>query len=391
MMLLGFICVIALHTVLGFMLCGSLPYSRYRDFCYGYGMRHDLAVSQQRSKEALDYMVSVNEEATKLRVSKLLAARASVDRIEFCVAIVSVMRPLLSNEEQYVFQLLKQILPEVLSDSNVSLHIVNGERIAENHTALKKYASFVPTRHIAPSVNSKGVTEDSSYIKEKYDYGMALRACESQNPHYVLLLQDDVIPHHRFISTLRYLIRNRLPACGGPGKSWAYARLFYPERWSGFQDNDFPAILAVSLCLGAGLLLLVYFILLKLVHAPFGLSRFPWLLLLPSCFLVLSLLYMVNRFHLEELRFLSDRLLVTSSPADRCCIPAVLYQQSGVRALSDFLVQSANNGEAPVEVDLAIAEFAASKNWTTCRSFPNVVDHHGRQSTLPKPMMEDVT
>lgn len=404
--LLGFLAIASVHMLLGVLLCETLPHSRYRRFCHDAGLKHDLRASEIRSKDAVDYLENiVNDTQKREHLAAELRRRFEQNHAEFCVAIVSVRRPSLSDESQYILPLLRQLLPEVLQVEDISLIIVNGEEKQEEHTALHRYARFVPSYHVpaftvqaaaAAAAVAAGVQNmlDQPYLKEKYDYGHALRQAARHSPKYVVLLQDDVLPRHGFFKDLSYLVRSKLGLFHASDNPWAYVRLYYPERWSGFQNKDLPLLLLGSLAFGVVLTISTkrMFSLERMYqrrNLPFLASMF---VLISS--LVLSLLYMFNRYHIENVRLLSRSLLTISSPADPCCIPAVLYPRQVTREIGDHLISSAINATVVMErpeVDLAIADFAAKRNWLTYHSLPNLVTHHGRQSTLPKMIMEDVT
>ncbi|XP_065192078.1 post-GPI attachment to proteins factor 4-like [Sycon ciliatum] len=394
---IGFLSLfIMLHAWLTYEFCTDLQHSHYRSFCPERGRIHDKSMARMRAKNAIQYMDSFNQTSKAQQVRQTLRTRLHSRSSDVCVAVVTVMRKSLPVRMQYLFQVLHRLLPEVLADDRVSLVIANAEKDPSLHTALRRYAWFIPSYHIPP-LSSTG----SVFLKERYDYGHALQACSQYKPKYIVLIEDDTVPLPGFFDSLRYLIKGPLSTYSYSESSkynhpWAYTKLYYPERWSGFQNKDMPNLIVVSLLLGTFLVVLAYVLRVKVPphsaeYSHRGLWMFTVQMTLPAAFLVLSVVWMLNRHHLDNLRLYWRALYAVTSPADRCCTPAVLYQSWAADQLSQHLISSAGNQAFSPETDLAIADFAEALGWVTYAVLPNLAAHHGRVSTLPKPVMDDVS
>ena len=216
------------------------------------------------------------------------------------------------------------------------------------------------------------------FVKERQDYLYCLELALSYNSTYVMLLEDDALPHRNILEILYYLLNekvvhddywNRL----GKSDSFAFLKLYYPERWQGFS-TDFISAVEISGCGIFGGVLAVGYV----IYCTRCRRRYLKTFIYGAVYIIL-LTMSVGRPHLMELRRLSKHLFVLRD-SPKCCTPAHLYPTSSARILRLGLQEKVHDDNEPL--DMLIDNILDKHNLPKYLVEPNLAQHIGLLSTL---------
>ena len=186
---------------------------------------------------------------------------------------------------------------------------------------MSKYAPLLKLNH------DHGA-QDNIFEQEKYDYMSCIEKSVTQNADFLLLAEDDSIPHNDLIQELDHLFTYRTPKLNN---TFGYIKLFHPTRLNGFITADLNRLLewlALASLLEHLTLAVIY---LCRLHIETGyvwrFSRFLYFLLL---------LFAIGRLNISRIYDLSPHLhrLV---PAPSCCTPALLFTPASASATVKYL------------------------------------------------------
>lgn len=221
---------------------------------------------------------------------------------------------------------------------------------------------------------------EGKYEKETMDYSYCLKVAKSFDPEYVLMVEDDAIPHNDLAYVLKYTLENHLVdnrRSTSQRKDFAYLKLYYPERWQGyaFDVPMFLELLSIG-SVGGGVTLVVFQCLAKRRRDYYSLrlSRF----LIWMGFFILTAEF-VGRQNVMEVRRLS-KYLYKFRQASECCTQAMLYPSAIVDSLTTYLTTLPSFKHT----DLSIYDFTLQTNTPTYQLEPNLFYHVGMQSSLNK-------
>ncbi|XP_046545157.1 post-GPI attachment to proteins factor 4-like [Haliotis rubra] len=221
---------------------------------------------------------------------------------------------------------------------------------------------------------------ESKYEKETWDYSYCLNVAKSFDPEYVLMVEDDAIPHEDLGNVLKYTLGNHLTdntKSAPQRKEFAYLKLYYPERWQGYAYEALKILELVSVgCVGGGVTIAASELFVKNRRYSYKskLSHF----LLGMLFFILTAEF-VGRQNIMEIRRLS-KYLYTFRQASGCCTQAVLYPSAIVDPLTTYLTTLTSFEHT----DISIYDFTQQTSIPTYQLEPNLFYHIGMQSTLHK-------
>lgn len=322
-------------------------------------------INKENKKRAIEAETTLQ----KFQASKFYVQEVSRKEHEFCFAIPSISRPYHVN---YLTQLVASLLPQVASTDSVFV-VLNTE--GPGHIEANELSSIVPVQTITRNFTQ----ERSVYAKETSDYMYALKWCYKQGAKFTVILEDDVLLPENFIDRLRFVLQYRMPS---DEKSWAFLKLYYPEKWQGWSNESGIILeLLLTTVLGGLLLsLLIYIFLILFLQEKLRKSELACLFFLSSI-LVMYVLISLGRPHLLSLRNFSPHLSAVV-PAPGCCTPAVLYPKAHLSSLIQFLQSAHSSRQFPV--DYLLDKFARNKSLDRLLVVPNMVKHIGYVSTLKK-------
>ncbi len=354
---------VAIGTAVTVFSSLTLPYSSW----YTNGDVHELynnvlTVNAQRGREASDYIQSSN-------FSGLFSRLQTTQHPELCFVVVSVRRPVQGT--LYLTQVVARLAPQVLKEENTTLMVYNAG--GDKHLEALELSKHVP-------VVSSEQESIPNADRERLDYIGSLQVCLNQQAKYAVVIEDDALPARDFISRLKFVLQHRVARSGD---SWAFLRLFYPEKYQGWgNDPKIVVELIGSVILIATLLTCLSVIVLRPTHYSGTFSK--WTLYVRfslSCVLSLYILRTVGRPHLLEVRKVSAHFTsVIEAPG--CCTPGVVYPRIHLQEVISYL-QSVHCNKKDYPVDIALDDFAQTRGLHRWLAVPNMMTHIGIISSLP--------
>lgn len=208
----------------------------------GYRPRYSVA----RIQESLRFLSSSNHSSDR---------PASPTDPALCVGIVTAKRPLAQNLNTTVGSLLGNLSREQRSD--IAVHVLFAHVISSAHPDFGQpwVSQFVDRAFTYEQVDVPIATlkrlEHERRVSEKslLDYRLALESCYSQtNSSWILMLEDDVVAQrHWYERTAQALRTVQKWEQQGKIRRWLYLRLFYTEKFLGWNIEHWPVYLAWSI------------------------------------------------------------------------------------------------------------------------------------------------
>ncbi|KAK7445687.1 hypothetical protein BaRGS_00040327 [Batillaria attramentaria] len=353
--------------------------------------------------------------------------------VRFAIAIITTRRPAPSvrdgspGEMDYVLQSATPLHAMIQKDGALAdsvLFVCNVDRVPERHSYavfLKDYLHYAerfgtssfnvstPTTKIPDAKKLPDVFKDDSRLeKERHDYMFCMQAALTFDPRYVIMVEDDAVPHAdlpdvledvlRRITTrrnstvcmgsteysispcsysLRSKPRRRFKIAENVTSNFAFVKLFLPEKWRGFYLYDplrFLDLLSVGV-VGAG----VYLFLLCISSPRPSAFEPKWRTFVTGVLLSLLIAWLVGRQNLNELRRVSKHFYRVE-PSPGCCTPAILYPADIIPPLMAWLAESPYDVDQPL--DMRIDGIARMLDLPAFCVEPVLFRHIGMVSTL---------
>ncbi|KAJ6276466.1 hypothetical protein J3E71DRAFT_187353, partial [Bipolaris maydis] len=282
--------------------------------------------SRVRRKQATEFISAYNTTQTSKRLQPGNKKR------RLCVGIPSVGRRHAQYMSDTIGSLLEGLTPEERSDIFLIVFIPHTDPTIHPHygdTWLHELTDHVLTYDLENSNKQDlSVMEDGSgkfLTKGLYDYSYLLAKCAAQHTPYIAIFEDDIVAmdgwFHRTIFAIREAERQTL--LRQAKDSFLYLRLFYTERYMGWNSEYWPTYVCWSL-IAAGVLAAVLFSLRKTQNAVM-LCRF----LSPRCTVLLSYLMLTAAillfFALGRMTVLPIRTGVSEMTRFGCCSQALVF------------------------------------------------------------------
>ncbi|KAI8787788.1 transmembrane protein 246 [Biomphalaria glabrata] len=379
-------------TVLCF-LCLFLPFSKIFTVVHSYESLFDQveAATDGRLRAAKQYFQTQNPELS----SRIYSDRLSQGNILFAIGIITIKR----TKETESHESLGYLPPSVAHmDSILKSHrffntslpfICNVDAFPSTHFDAVDLYKFVPYTErfgnnslgipalTIPKTNTRFIdltTHSSKYSKESFDYAFCLLSAAALNPRFILLLEEDTIPHKDFPSVIEHLITFRLNLPLDHKHDFGFLKLYFPSKWQGFGFEFIKILDLLCCCILVTAVAGVYHYLRSFRSATLpGLNS-----VLLSAFLVTLLTcLLVGRQNINELRRLSKHFYRLQS-SEGCCTQAMVYQPSIVSSMAEYLVNPLSNKHT----DLAIWDFSYRNSIRTLQVEPNLFFHTGLYTTL---------
>ncbi|KAM4032110.1 post-GPI attachment to proteins factor 4 [Anomaloglossus baeobatrachus] len=255
--------------------------------------------------------------------------------------------------------------------SGFKLLVCNVDPLPNVHTDACLLSQLLPTfaRYLRGHVS----VAPNRFEQEKQDYAYCLsQSLELYSPEYVLLVEDDAVPHVDIFSAFFQLVQVRFPK--EPLGGALYAKLYHPERLQGYLNPE-PMRILEWIGLGGLLGLVLTWLYTIIFHRP----RFSWWVFVALTIYAMLLAELAGRHYLLELRRVSPALY-NVVPATECCTPAMLFSEASARKTLDYLKElQCKPGYAK---DIALyKELKKRKEWAWALE-PNLVKHVGMFSSL---------
>lgn len=299
-----------------------------------------------------------------------------------CVGIVTVKRPLVQNLNVTVGSLLDGLSQE--QRSRVSIHVLFAHTKPSDHpdygqSWVSRYVDRALTYDQLEAPLSKiRRLESERRVSEKslVDYRLALHSCHKQvDSPWILMLEDDVVAQRRWYEdTLQAIQIVQQSERRGIVKRWLYLRLFYTEKFLGWNMEEWPAYLSWSIAVvGMTGVIGMY----ARQHAR------SWQGILTNSLLTVVCLVCVPLAIL--LYFLAGRMTVQPMKPGvhfmnrhGCCSQALLFPREQVPLVVDYLDQRQRTFPQPV--DSVIEKLGDEQGMDRLAISPSQMQHVGAAS-----------
>lgn len=322
----------------------------------------------RKAKQTLNHLASGFPDEN-LTTKQLHAKKSGLD---FAIVVVSVHR---RSNPHYLLQTASRLMLEVKRDrGNSEIVIFNAERNPELNYDVNFLSRFVKVLN-----RSFPLVSDDIFAKEKQDYMEALQAGLQLNSRYVLVVQDDALSVSEILWKLRYILKWKMPWkwLKSGSQSWAFLKLYYPEKWQGFGNPEVPELILIGV-LGTFCFTKVRKTVFKTQRNHVG-NKLWWLWCVSGSLYFVLVAYTVGRAHWIEMRKILP-LFYSVSTAPGCCIPAVLFPADNARDLVQFLNRT--NCRKGYPIDFALDDFVKKNGLKGLLVSPNLFSHIGFHSSL---------
>ena len=312
--------------------------------------------------------------------------RSSVDLV---VSVVTVPRDHPKFRLGYLTQTIAQLIRIYKTDNGSGafpdrlLFMCNTHQDPASHGEARRLSKYVPYHLRYPNNTGVRVVFKNKFEKEKEDYVFCLQEALRYHPKYVIILEDDVIPHPETFRILQYhLSKPWFKKYNTKANPLAFLKLYYPLKWHGYGKDPKHIIELLSLgCLGGSFFQLCFHLLSRTARSSSSSStmikRYFFFLLGATYFILLVV--SIGRQYVLDLRW-SAWQLSTTIPAPDCCTQGVLYPTDMAQKLIDYLQTVTCSAVFPV--DLAMDAFAKSHGYQRRLVEPNLLTHVGMVSSL---------
>ncbi|KAL4231508.1 hypothetical protein ACF0H5_009086 [Mactra antiquata] len=312
---------------------------------------------------------------TKLEVDK---KRVLINE-GIAITIITVSRDLVLNNDMKTHYLLQSVseFVSLLNRSkptyNVHLSVCNVDSNPEEHEDVKLLPPWIPVYNAYTNIQRTYSDLNAILDKERKDYVFCMNKSLEQNLSYVMLVEDDALPHSDLFGVLEtHVIENKLGQFRDLEKA-LYIKLYHPTRLLGYISLDIeriPELISISLLCS----LLTTWILTTIFPRSSTMTIFAISILVCVC----TTLF-IGRATIVNFRRIS-RYLYQITPAPGCCTPAMLFPRAGATLIGNYLQTikcKRNFGK-----DIALVKFARENGYKTRYIQPNLFQHIGHYSSL---------
>lgn len=339
--------------------------------------RYEPGYSQVRRKQATEFISAHN--TTQI----FEQPKTDNKKRKLCVGIPSVGRRHAQYMPDTIGSLLEGLKPEERSDMFLIVFIPHTDPTVHPYygdTWLHELTDHVLTYDLENSDKQDlRVMEDESgkfLTKGLYDYSYLLAKCAERHTPYIAIFEDDTVAmdgwFHRTVFAIREAERQTL--LRHAKDSFLYVRLFYTERYMGWNSEYWPTYVCWSL-IAAGALAAILFSSRKTKFAVI-LCRF----LSPRCIVLLSYFMLTVAillfFALGRMTVLPIRTGVSEMARFGCCSQALVFPRNKAVELVSYF-----NDRRTGFMDILTEEFAEQRDELRFAITPSLVQHVGRESS----------
>ncbi|XP_038047564.1 post-GPI attachment to proteins factor 4-like isoform X2 [Patiria miniata] len=371
------------------LLCHNLPYSVYFIAPHDIEQR-PVRLNQHRVEEAEQYL-------SKLETNGPLKALPTSSNLQIAIGVVSVSRKVKTVNTKYLTQVmvgLHDIITRAGVADKVFAFICNTQKATQTHPEADDLASYFHVARFPPNRTRHNAWR---HEEEKESYSFCLETAAKFNARYVLLMQDDALPHANFYEVVDHLLRHRLESTVSQGQpvdgahDWGWLKLNFPNEFANYHRSPFFVFDWVALSLvGASLTSIVYTIYTKqdppaIPNPPQKKTyrnRHSWTtyyIFVVSFGYFFLAVWLIGRQYFLRLYGLS-KYFARLDPGTTCCIPAVLFPQERVAGLVEYLNDVFCKPGFPL--DFALEVYRERENLRQYLAVPNLFSHIGFYSAL---------
>lgn len=301
-----------------------------------------------------------------------------------CIGIPTVKRP----SEQYIDISVGSLLSSLTQKERDGIHmdVLFAHADPSEHPSYS--APWVP--HLVDTVLTYNTSdpgfshlrdlENNRMYAEKgvFDYVYMLDSCYKTNARYIAIFEDDVLAQEgwyaRALSGLRDLEKHGSRNENGP--SWVYMRLFYTEKFLGWNSEEWPTYTFWSICVLLTPAIASIFLRRKIPSLRNSLSNtfisIITLFCLPACII---LYFMAGRVSMQPLH---PGVNLMSNFG--CCSQGLVFPREMVPRIMDRLTKTKAG-----PIDSIIEDWADEEDLQRWALTPSVVQHIGRKSAKANP------
>ena len=334
-----------------------------------YRPQHSIA----RVQESLRFLSSSNASAPP---------GTSATNHTLCVGIVTTKRPQAQHLNVTVGALLDGLSPD--QRASLAVHVLFAHVRPQQHPDYKlpwvsRLADHAFTyKDLRAPVPVLRRLERERKVSEKslFDYRLLLQSCRTRtNAPWIMALEDDVVAQkHWYERTLQAIETVEQWALQGMVNRWLYIRLFYTEKFLGWNAEDWPVYLGWSLviiaatgCIGLGARRQARSLRVVLTN--------PFLAILCLVCVPISILlfFLAGRVTVQPMRpgvHIMNR--------HGCCSQALLYPRERIPLVIDYLERRQRTFPQPV--DSVIERLGNEMNMDRLAISPSQMQHVGASS-----------
>ncbi|KAL3454648.1 hypothetical protein BJX65DRAFT_5239 [Aspergillus insuetus] len=337
--------------------------------------------SIRRIDESLEYLRPYNQSFSDPAHPARNFTSAS-DDASICVGIVTVKRPLQQNIDTTVASIIDNLSEQ--ERSTLSIHVLfaltsPAEHPDYNQPWLPNVVDRVLTyEQLDAPISTIRSLEEKKDVKRKsiIDYQLSLKSCyEDSNAPWIMMLEDDIVAQRGWYNrTLQSLETIKSWRNSGSIKNWLYVRLFYTEKFLGWNSEDWPVYAACSI----GVITMVA------VMGFMGRRKMrPLQAVLTNsfiaivCFVCVPLL-IVLYFLAGRVTMLPMRPGIHLMNGHGCCSQALIFPRENVPLLLEKMHQA--RYEHPYAVDSVIERLADATGLDRLVIVPSQMQHIGAVS-----------
>lgn len=330
---------------------------------------YERVYSKERQQKADNYIHNANT-STFPRIEK--------DKVQMCVGISTVKR---EGNEQYVRSTIGSLMDSLspaerariyltvlIAHTTPTIHPIYGEPWLTN----------IADKVLLYNVNEKQLQDLKDWEKKNnyrrkavFDYAFVLQHCVDTGAPWIAIIEDDTVAAGGWYSrAIEALENNDAQRHWNSRPDWLYLRLFFTERFLGWNKEEWPHYLATS----AGLAGMNAMILLLV-------RQFKFERTITNTFVAIACLGCTPAF--IALYFLAGRLSmnplvpgVFDMPNFGCCGQGLVFPRQMATKVVDRLVQKRTG-----YVDAMLEEYARESDLDRMVMMPSVLQHIGAKSS----------
>ncbi|KAL4929207.1 uncharacterized protein BDV17DRAFT_262087 [Aspergillus undulatus] len=337
--------------------------------------------SVQRIEESFEYLRPYNQSFNDPTHPSRNFSSTSED-VTICVGIVTVKRPIEQKIDTTVASILDNLSEK--ERATLTIHVLFALTSPTAHPDynqpwLPNVVDRVLTyEQLDAHVSTLRRLEEKKDIKRKsiIDYHLSLKSCyeDSQAP-WIMMLEDDVVAqrgwYHRTMQSLETVQSWR---DSGAIKNWLYLRLFYTEKFLGWNSENWPVYLSWSV--GVVAMVAVVAVQSRRSIRPMqgALTNSFIAVLCFGCVPLLIILY----FLAGRVTMLPMKPGIHLMNSHGCCSQALVFPRENVPALLDYMNKA--RYAKPYAVDSVIERMANANDLDRFAIVPSQMQHVGAAS-----------
>jgi hypothetical protein len=334
--------------------------------------------SLKRVEEALQYIS--NHSRSELPLQPISSSAKAAKHADICIGVITVKRPFSQSLDTTLGSILDKL--SEAQRSTIALQVLFAQTNPAEHPDyaqpwVSNLADDVFTyEHLEAPMSSITRLERNRDIHRKslFDYRLALKSCyDKTGAQWIVILEDDLLAQRDWyadtMKSLQQIVDWRQQ---GLIRDWLYLRLFYTEKFLGWNSEEWLAYLTYSvltLMAVAGILVLGR----RRSRPVRELTTFPFLTIICFVFLplLIGLFFMSGRVTMRPLRtgiHIMDRY--------GCCTQAMVFHRDKAPLLIEHL-RLMGRERISMAVDTALEHLADKNKLARLVIVPSQMQHVG--------------